>query len=42
MHCVTFILFVLVIKLYCVYNIPIYYFVEIIDYNITVLQQYYP
>ena len=37
MHSVTFILFILVIKLYRFYNIPVYYSVEIIDYSIIVL-----
>ena len=37
MHSVTFILLILVIKLYCFYNIPVYYSVETIDYSITVL-----
>ena len=37
MYHITFILLILVIKLYCIYNIPIYYFVETIDYSITVL-----
>ena len=37
MHSVTFILLILVIKLYCLYNMPVYYSVETIDYSITVL-----
>ena len=36
MHCVTFILLILVIKLYCFYNIPVYCSVETINYSITV------
>lgn len=37
MHSVTFILFILVIKSYCFYNIPAYYSVETVDYSIIVL-----
>jgi len=37
MHCTAFILLIFVIKLYCFYNIPVYYSVETIDYSITVL-----
>jgi len=37
MHSVTFILLILVIKSYCLYNIPVYYSVETINYSITVL-----
>ena len=35
MHCIAFILLIFVIKLYCFYNIPVYYSVETIDYSIT-------